>query len=181
MAERLRVRIDEGLAPQPQLLWDSVWVPMLGHADWAVAGADEPLNRGGLQAEQAIATAVVNALFMNVACPPDHPLRYLVGDDLMGWWGDGVDLREDLGEAPLGSLLWMLERAPLTTEIVQWADTMCREALAPLIFQGVAARIDVEAVGNELKSRIDLFIAIYSRDGTKTYDNRFEPLWVQTR
>lgn len=179
---QVRVRIDEGAQPQPLLLWDSVWNPQLGVADWAVAGADEPQNRGGLRAKAALATAVVLSLFTDVHCPDDHPLRYLAGDNLRGYWGDGIDVRSDLGEAPLGSLLWLLERAPLTFDIVSlWANRLAQEALAPLVTQGAAVRIETETAGDEQRSRLDLFVRLYGRDGQKIYDQRFDAVWSQIR
>lgn len=178
----IRVRIAEGDQPQPLLLWDSIWNPDLGFADWALAEPDETQNRGGLRAKAALATAVVDALFTDVRCPDDHPLRYLAGDDLRGWWGDGIDVRTDLGEAPLGSLLWLLERAPLTFEIVSlWAPRLAEDALAPLLAQGAVVRIETEAIGDELRSRLDLFVRLYGRDGQKIYDQRFDAVWSQIR
>lgn len=178
----LRVRIDEGGAPQPLLLWDSVWVPALGFADWALAGPDETQNRGGLRAKAALATAVVLALFTDVRCPDDHPLRYLADGDQRGWWGDGIDVRTDLGEAPLGSLLWLLERAPLTSEIVsRWAPTIVKDALAPLVRQLAVTRIDVETSANETQSRLEILIRLYGRDGEKIFDERFAAVWQQIR
>ena len=54
----IRVRIDEGDQPQPLLLWDSVWNPTQGCADWALADPDETQNRGGLRSKEALATAI---------------------------------------------------------------------------------------------------------------------------
>lgn len=179
---QVRVRIDEGASPQPILLWDSVWNPAEGCADWAIASASEGLNRGGLQATSALATAVTNALFTNRRCPDDHPLRYLAGDDLQGWWGDGIDVRADLGEQPEGSLLWLLERAPLTRDIVErWAPTFVQDALAPLVSQGAVVRIETDVAANELTSRLEIYVRLFGRDGTKIFDARFDAVWLQLR
>jgi hypothetical protein len=72
----LRVRINEGSDKQPILLWDSVWFPWRGAADWAIAGSEEPQNRGGLQAKGALHTAVILSLFSTV--------RISARDDLQG-------------------------------------------------------------------------------------------------
>jgi phage gp46-like protein len=83
----LRVRIDEGNAPQPTLLWDSVWQPPEGVADWALADPDETQNLGGLRSKAALHSAVVLSLFTDKRIAEDHPLRYLVAsDDPLGWW-----------------------------------------------------------------------------------------------
>lgn len=179
----MRIRIDEGAAPQPLLLWDSVWQPFQGFADWALAEPDETQNAGGLRAKASLASAVTLALFTDVRCPDDHPLRYLAdGDDLRGWWGDGIDVRADLGEAPLGSLLWLLERAPLTSEIVQrWAPQFVRDALAPLIKRQVCVRIEVETVASEINARLEIYVRLYGRDGTRIFDQRFDVVWQQIR
>lgn len=179
----MRIRIDEGAAPQPLLLWDSVWQPFQGFADWALAGADEAQNAGGLRAKASLASAVTLALFTDVRCPPDHPLRYLVDDDdLRGWWGDGIDVRDDLGEAPLGSLLWVLERAPLTSDIVsRWAPQIARDALAPLLRQRVVTRIEVETTANEIRNRLEIFPRLYGRDGAAVFAQRFDVVWQQIR
>jgi phage gp46-like protein len=178
----VRVRINEGGSPQPLLLWDSVWRPVEGFADWSLADADEAQNKGGLRAKSALATAVILALFTDVRCPDDHPLRYLADGDQRGWWGDGIDVRDDMGEAPLGSLLWLLERAPLTSEIVsRWAPTICKDALAPLMRQRAVTRIEVETSASELQSRLEILVRLYGRDGQKVFDERFAAVWQQIR
>lgn len=176
----LQLRISEGNEPQPKLLWDSVWHPNEGVADWAPAG-NETLNVGGLRAQQALHTAVILALFTDVQMPEGHPLAYLVEDgDRRGYWGDGIDVRDDLGEAALGSLLWIFERAPLTEEIRRWVEVVALEALAPLKKQGIAARIEVQAYAQQAFNRLDLHIQIYGRDGAQIYDQKFADLWAQT-
>jgi phage gp46-like protein len=174
-------RVDEGCRPQTPLPWDTIWSARTGQGDWALAGPDETLNRGGLRAKAAIATAVELALFTDRRCPPDHPLARLVDGDSRGWWGNGVDLREDQGEAELGSLLWLLEQAPLTEDSARWAKAMAEEALAPLIAQGAAARIEVTAQARREQSRLDIAIAVYARDGARIYDRKFDLLWQQVR
>lgn len=175
-----QVRISEGSDPQPQLLPDSVWSPNDGFADWAIAGPGETLNRGGLQATAALYTAVILALFTDRRCPDDHPLRKYVADgDPRGWWGDAVDVRVDLFEDELGSLLWTLERAVLTEDVRRWAQRIAEDALAPLIAQRAVVRIEVEAFARQAVNRLDLHVRLYGRDGTAKYDHRFEDIWRQ--
>jgi phage gp46-like protein len=175
----LTYRLNEGCGEQPSLLWDSVWNPLDGQGDWALAGADEAQNRGGLKATNAIHTAVLIALFTDKRVPDEHPLRYLADNDPRGWWGDGVDVRADLGEAPLGSLLWLLQRAPLDASTEQWAIAFAQEALYPLIAQQVVSKIEVEATANKLKNRLEMLVRLYGRDGKLVYDERFQSLWDQ--
>lgn len=177
----IRVRINEGADAQPVLLWDSVWTPWKGQADWAIAGADEPQNRGGLQSKAALHTAIIIALFTDKRIAKDHPLYYLVQDgDPRGWFGDGEDVRPELGETDMGSLLWVFERSILTEEIRRWVEAIALDALAPLIFQGVAVKIEAQATAEFAFNRCDLAIQIYGRDGSKAYDYRFDDIWQQT-
>lgn len=179
---QITIRVAEGCAPDSNALWDSVWDKERGVADWAMAGADEASNRGGLRAIAAIETAVTLALFTDKRVDPDHPLYFLADGDNRGYFGDGIDVREDLHERPLGSHLWLLERAPLTIRglsAARWAEQFANDALATLIEQGVAVRIDVSATVNELDSRLELTVALYGRDGSKIYDRNFDVLWNQ--
>jgi phage gp46-like protein len=177
----LRVRIDEGSDKQPILYWDSIWSPPDGRADWALADADEAQNRGGLRSKAALHTAVILALFTDKRIPDDHPLRYLIGDgDPRGWYGDAIDIQPALGERELGSLLWIFERSILTEEIRRWVEAIALEALATLIFQRVAVRIEVQASASFAVNRLDLAVQIYGRDDTRIYDFRFEDIWKQT-
>lgn len=177
----LRVRISEGSDEQPLLFWDSIWSPSDGAADWALADPDEKQNQGGLRAKQGLHTAIIIALFTDKRMPDDHPLRYLVGDgDPRGWFGDGVDLRADLFEDELGSLLWIFERATLTEDIRRWVEAIALDALAPLVRQGAAVRIEAQAIAQFAVNRCDLAIQIYGRDGKQIYDYRFDEIWQQT-
>lgn len=176
----LRVRIGEGEKPQPNLLWDSVWDPANGRADWALADATETQNRGGLRAQAALPTAIVLALFTDRRIPDQHPLRkYVANDDPRGWWGNDIDVRADLGEEELGSLLWVFERSVLTQAVKLEVIAVAQEALACLIKQGVATRIDVSADVEPAFNRLDLFVQVYGRDGTRIYDIRFDDVWKQ--
>ena len=178
----LKVRIDEGEQDQPTLFWDSRWEPWRGQADWVIADADEKQNRGGLRAKAALHTAIVIALFTDKRIEKDHPLFYLVEDgDPRGWFGDGVDVRSDLFEDEMGSLLWIFERSPLTDDIRRWVELIAIEALMPLINQGAATRVEAQAERRDQPSDgINLSVQVYGRDGRKLYDYRFEDIWSQT-
>lgn len=63
--------------------------------------------------------------------PKDQPLQ--------GFWGDALSGGGD----KLGSRLWLLARAKITTETLNQAKDYCREALQWLIDDGVAVSIDV--------------------------------------
>lgn len=185
----IRIRQAEGCDGDPYLAWDTVWsadrIAIENSADWALAGADEPHNRGGLQAKAGLATAVVLCLFTDRRCPPDHPLAYLADGDPRGWWGDAVDLDAAAGEIELGSLLWLFARAPLTgpggETMRRWVETLAAEALEPLRAQGAVARIDCVATLNEARERVELQVGLYASDGNTLFNRRFDQIWEQTR
>lgn len=173
------IRSAEGCAADPFLLWDSHWFPEAGAADWRLAAADETLNRGGLAAKAALSTAVALALFTDKRVAKNHPLAWLADGDPRGYWGDAVDVRADLGETDLGSLLWLLERAPLDDKTARWAQQLAIEALAPLQAQGAVARIDAQAVAKPIDGRVELTVQLYGRDGSNVYARKFDLIWQQ--
>ncbi|TWD54550.1 phage gp46-like protein [Agrobacterium vitis] len=165
----LRVRINESARTQPALLWDTAWDAAARSGNWVLVG-------GGLQADNQLQTAVVLALFTDRRCPPDHPLaKYVEDGDLRGWWGDGVDVRSDLSETEMGSLLWLLERMPLTDQTVMWAQSLAAEAVQPLVDQGAVAKAVVTA--EKADHRINLAINLYARDGSKAFAQQFDVYW----
>lgn len=182
MPNEFRVRLTEGQRPPANLLWDSVYDNDAGFADWCLSGFADAGNRGGLTAQAQLPTAVVLCLFTDRRCPDDHPLRKWAGDDLRGWWGDGVDVQEERGERPLGSLLWLLRNAAFADpaalggiSIERWAETMAEDALQTLVDQGAAARI--EAVATVSDHRLDLALRLYDASGATLLDRRFTDLW----
>jgi phage gp46-like protein len=182
MADGVVIRELEGCGGDPNLLWDSVWDATKGFADWALAGPDENENVGGLRAKAAIETAVMLCLFTDRRIDPEHPLWYLADGDRRGWWGDGVDVRTDLHEGPLGSLLWLLERAPMTVKgmpIETWAIQFANEALQTLLDQRVCARIDVSAAADRAGGRLLLTVQLFAADGSTVFDRNFDVLWNQ--
>jgi phage gp46-like protein len=178
----LRVRINEGNQPQSSLLWDSEWKPPEGAADWVFpALVSEAQNRGGLRAVAVLHTNVILCLFTDKRLPDNHPLRYLLeGADQRGWWGDGADVRADLFETDMGSFLWVFEHSILTDDIIRWVEAVAIDAMMPLINQGVAVRVDAQAIAEKAFDRCDLAIQLYGKDGTKIYDQRFADIWKQS-
>lgn len=173
-------RANEGCAPQPLLFWDSVWDPVSGTADWALAGPTETQNIGGLQARHALETAVILCLFTDKRCPPNHPLfKFVDPNDPRGWFGDGIDVRKDLGEAELGSLLWTLERGVINAQTAQWAEALALDALAPMIGQQSIVSAQAKAAANPVARRLDLWVGLYGRNGSQIYDRRFDNVWAQ--
>ena len=177
----VQIRADAGCQPQYQLLWDTVWDAGQGVGDWAVAAAGTPGNSGGLQATAALETAVVICLFTDRRCPADHPLAKNIQDgDPRGWWGDGVDVRTDLGERETGSLFWLLENTAIDpVDTPRWLESLSLDALAPLVGQAAVVRVDAQASVDPTRKRADLAVPLYGADGARIYDRKFQALWAQ--
>lgn len=180
----IRIRDAEACEPQPNLLWDTVWVQNLnasgGYGDWVMAGsADQAESRGGLRAEMALHTATMIQLFTDKRRPDD--LADPFGDgDRRGWWGDSVKLADEPG-IETGSLLWTLERTVLDARTALLAEDYAREALQVLIDQGAVARTEVAATADSRAGTLILSVQHYSQDGAKAFDQRFGVLWAQER
>jgi len=176
----VNLRVAEGCQSLPIPFWDTVWNEALGSGDWALAGSIETANKGGLQAQAALATAIILCLMTDMFCPPTHPLAQFVDpQDPRGWWGDGVDVRTDLGETALGSLLWTLERAVVTDQVVQLAQAEAIRALSPLIGQNSVVRVDAQANGVPPRNQLSLAVQLYGRDGATVYDRRWDDFWTE--
>jgi phage gp46-like protein len=183
----VKIRSGDACVPDPYLLWDTGWVqdldnqPFGGYGDWAIAeGPDkEPQNQVGLKAQKALETAILIQLFTDRRVddevqPPDGT------DDRRGWAGDGFDLRADLDEQPMGSHLWLLERAPLySNETRILAEQYCREALQVLIDQGAVADFDVTVETDSIRGAMLINVSAYSETRSTIYQQRFARVWEQ--
>ena len=109
----------------------TIWDPANGRGDFAGAGAD-------LASGLDLQTAVLISLFTDRSAHPDD----VIPDgttDRRGWWGDQ-------GQAvPIGSRLWLLDRAKQTAETLQRARDYMAESLQWLLDDGVAGSIDIYA------------------------------------
>lgn len=181
---QIRLRDTEGCERQPQLLWDTIWVQRLdasgGYGDWAMAGpGDQTESLGGLRAEAALHTATMLCLFTDQRLPDDIANPSADGDP-RGWWGDSIRLDGE-PEVPIGSLLWTLERAALDSRLAMLARDHAEAALAVLAGQGAVARTEVEAEIDRRSAALLLRVRHYSRDGARSYEQRFGVVWGQER
>lgn len=110
----------------------TIWSPGDAAGGWVLVGAD---LAGGSDLE----TAVLLSLFTDRRAGADDVIPDGSGDP-RGWWGNTGRTR------PLGSKLWLLERAKQTEETRLRARDYASEALAWLVDDGVADDVAVEAV-----------------------------------
>jgi phage gp46-like protein len=107
--------------------------------DEALARADVTLAGGDLLLDGGLRTAVIISLFTDRRAETDDVLPE-AGADRRGWWGD-VQARD--GRGRIGSRLWLLKREKRTPETVARAREYAEEALAWLIEDRVARRVEV--------------------------------------
>ena len=178
-----RTRDAEGCETQPELAWDSVWINRIdasgGYADWTLADADETGNRGGLRAKAALHTATMLCLFTDKRRPADLPTAALDDPDPRGWWGDQIRI-EGEPEVEMGSLLWLLERAPLTDSTIQQAYDYATEALAVLKDQGAVAATEVEVLADKTRGLLGIEVRHFSAAGGEVYRQQFDVVWQRT-
>lgn len=92
----------------------------------------------------------------------------------MGWWGDTWPTVQN---DRIGSRLYLLRRTTLTNQTPPLARTYINQALAWMIDDGVAARIDtrVERTGIDMLAAA---ITLWQRDGTR-HTITFDDLWSE--
>lgn len=136
---------------------------------------DLVVEDGDLAHEETLETAILISLFTDTLAPADAPLPD-AGSDRRGWWGSEL-LEAERGE-PVGSLLWLLERAKLTSATLGRAEQYARDALLWLVREDLAERVDVVAsrldqqtlaiavsiVRGRARARPDAWVAFASRD-----------------
>jgi len=159
----------ENLNLSPDLCW-------LGeYADLVVADSAARVNRGGLQSENAIETAVIICLMTDARA---DATELPAGVENRGWAGDTFDLQN--GERALGSKLWLLRRRSLDDgEVVLLAKAYAELSLQTLIAQRVCVRVVAEASVSPDRNRLELDVALYAQDETQIFDRRFSLLWAE--
>lgn len=133
------------------------------HADVSIDGRD-------LRSGDDLATAVTISLFTWARALPDDPIEE--GGDRFGWWGDTFPA---VPGGKIGSRLYLLLRAKLTDQTVELARVYAQEALAWLVEDRVATRVEVEAE-RDGQDRLNLAVTVYRADGTSR-PLRFDNVW----
>lgn len=105
-------------------------------------GGDLVLFGFDLERDDGLETAVIISLFTDRRASAEQiPAEYEL-DDLRGYWGD---LANASAMDQTGSLLWLLAREKQLPQTLSRAEQYCREALAWLVDDLVATKIEVEA------------------------------------
>ncbi|WP_207458661.1 phage GP46 family protein [Azospirillum sp. SYSU D00513] len=136
--------------------------------DLSVVIDGRPLSLDLVQGDP-LARAVIMSLFTwRRALPSDA----LPADQRHGWWGDTYPTAQ--GDR-IGSRLWLLSREKLVPDTINRAREYAEEALAWLIEDGVAIRVEVTAERMGLDG-LALSCRIWRADGTATA-LRFSDVW----
>lgn len=106
----------------------TVWSADGTHGDYATFGSD-------LASGNDLQTAILISLFSDRLALADDAIPD-GSADRRGWWADDTQL-------PIGSRLWLLERAKLTTETLQAARDYIAEALQWLIDVGAVDHFEI--------------------------------------
>lgn len=134
-------------------------------------GADLALQQFALATDDGLETAVVLSLFSDARAHDDDALP--IGQtDRRGWWADAYPI--EAGDR-FGSRLWLLRASKQLQQSLNDARQYAEEALAWLVKDGVAKKVEVETfiVRDEVMGMI---VRIHRPDGTVT-PIRFETLW----
>lgn len=134
---------------------------------------------GELAQKDDLQSAVVISLFTWRRAEPDDELPARDGDR-KGWWGDSF--AEVEGDR-IGSRLWLLAREKITPETIARAKAYIEEALAWLVADGVASRVEVRVerllerdlttVGASIR-----IVRVAGGQGGGAVDLRFDDLWA---
>jgi phage gp46-like protein len=139
-----------------------VWDLTLLMGDWLIEPPD-------LAHDHDLETAVIISLFTDALADVDDVPP---NADRRGWWGDtGKDPPD-----PIGSKLWLLAREKATNDTRLRAEDYARDALAWMLEDGAADRVDVAATWGEL-GRLDVQVDIW-RDGARVLSRRFGRYWA---
>jgi len=118
------------------------------------------------QSDAGLETAVIISLFSDRRAKEDDVLPDPNNSDRRGWWGDLAS--PEVARDQIGSRLWLLEREKTTENVLVRAKEYATEALAWLIEDGVAEKVDVESerqgpVGSDI---LAISVKVYRPDGS---------------
>jgi phage gp46-like protein len=127
--------------------------------------ADLTVSCGDLLRGNDLSTAISISLFSDRRARPDD----VTPTDPRGWWADALDGQQ------IGSRLWLLDRARDLPATYKRAEDYAKEALAWLISNGIAKKINIKAAPlgcNVMTLRVE----VCKPDG-KTFAWRYRYAW----
>ncbi|MGD9766588.1 MAG: phage GP46 family protein [Pseudolabrys sp.] len=137
---------------------------------------------GQLDDSQALVTAVLVALGTDRHAEADDALPDPDSDDRRGWWGD-LDAQDIWDGWPIGSRLWLLERAKITGgtardgSLLARTEEYVREALYPFIDRRIASAVDVTVARTDLNA---VAVTVTLRRGPlPAIEMRFNDFWSE--
>lgn len=138
------------------------------------SGTDLVLEQFALAADDGLETAVILSLFTDARALADDVLSP-GQNDRRGWWGDAWPVVE--GDR-FGSRLWLLQASKQLQQSLNLAREYAEEALAWLVEDGVASRVEVETFipRDEI---MGMTVRVVRPDGSTT-PIRFDILWRAT-
>lgn len=113
--------------------------------------------------------AVVTSLFTWRRAEPDDN-----SDTPMGWWGDTWPTVQN---DRIGSRLYLLRRTKLTNKSAPTAQGYIAQALAWMVEDGVAARVDATAERNGIET-LGARVVIWQKNGSY-HDITFDDIWSE--
>lgn len=153
----------------PDIIWAGV------NGDFRICADPRDGGVGGFVAGNPLATAVLILLFSDARIDP-QAVGLSDESDPRGWPGDGFDVDAVAGEGPMGSQLWRLRREVVETGTLRDAEQMVRDALAPLIRQGICDRVEAVATFVPLADRMTVRVVIYERERA-IFQQAYDTLW----
>lgn len=134
-------------------------------------GIDFAMAQFDLAMDDGLETAVILSLFTDARANDDDALP-IGQSDRRGWWADAYPAAD--GDR-FGSRLWLLRASKQLQQSLNLAKDYAEEALAWLVADGVANRVEVDTFipRDEV---MGMTVRIYRPDGTAT-PIRFETLW----
>jgi len=130
----------------------------------------------------ALQSAVIIALGTDALVGATDPLPGLDDTDRGGWWGD-LDAQEIWDGWPVGSKLWLLRRAKISSPLAAdggtafRANSYARAAMQPFIGKLIASSVDVGAE-RTVTSRIDVSVVL-KRGPDPAVALRYAELWEE--
>ncbi|NDY41243.1 hypothetical protein G3N55_00060 [Dissulfurirhabdus thermomarina] len=123
--------------------------------DWDGISSDLVAEAGSLRTTDDLDAAVLVSLFSDRRADDDDVTRDML-EERRGWWGDTYAL---VPGDRIGSRIWLLAREKLSRDTLARAREYAAEALAWLVEDGLARRVDVE-VERGGPGRLDILVRV---------------------